>query len=253
LWDSDSLADLLAHKLAPRAAVVRVPAELHKLVVDLIDPKPELRPSPAATRERLALHEPASAVQKQVHAPARVGVDDIATTQRDAPRPRKGRTPVGSRTNRRGTIGLVLVGLIAVGLIALGVVGPRSTPAARSDAAAVAATIDARPSDATAADPWALHDGRDPDQIVLHVISDPPGASIRLGAGERGIAPLDVFAPLADATVPLTATWGKHETTVAVTLDRDQTITIELAKKHVEKSRPPGAPPAAIEDPFDNR
>jgi len=229
LWDSDSLADLLAHKLAPRAAVVRVPPELHGLVVDLIDPKPELRPSPAATRERLAQNEPASAVHKQVHAPpagrAHDDVVDIATTQRDAPPPRSG------RTQRWGTIGLVLVGVIAAGLIALGVVGPRSTPAAHSDAAAVAATTDARPPDAAAPDPWALHDGRDPDQIVLHVVSDPPGASIRLGAGERGIAPLDVFAPLADATVPLTATWGgKIIAVVSVSLDRDQTITIEQPK-----------------------
>src|SRR5262249_6839577 len=51
---SEHLAELLSLKLSPRAAFVHVPTALHAIVMRLVDPSPEARPTAAETRALLA-------------------------------------------------------------------------------------------------------------------------------------------------------------------------------------------------------
>jgi serine/threonine-protein kinase len=238
LWDRDTLAELLVHKMKPHEALDGIPPGMRALVAALLDPKPELRPNAPDTRAHLASLEPASAPRARAATDAGDTLNAAATIVERQRATADDRGPP-TRTRRWGTVGLVLVALTAATLVAIGVFGARSA-SAPADARATVAT----PADA---DPWrtgssrAFAPGEDLDHVTLHVESHPHGALVTVDGVAHGTAPVEVELARADVEVPVTASWGA--VTVRTTVRLDRSHDVHLSKSLVE------APPAGHADP----
>jgi serine/threonine protein kinase len=193
LWESNNLSELLVHKMAPRAAVVHVPAPLHALVVEMIAANPSERPSAAATRERLSMLQQLSGPVRQ---PVPAAFPEIAPTI-EVKRRSRWRTP-----------SLVFAGVVAGGVIVGSFFVP-SDSRAPLDAAGVASDA---PDLSLAHELPAL-----PNLVeaTLVIESEPTGLDVRL-QGDLGFQPTParVTAP-ADGSVYVIARWphGAETTT----------------------------------------
>jgi len=210
LWESDSLSELLVHKLAPRAAVVRVPGPLHALVNQLISPQPSDRPSAAAVRDQLAALALTTSTPR--HAPAWIA--EATTVAATGP---SGESEVelpvrGRRTRRYGTVGIAIAVGIAGALVVVGFVFPRGA----------SAPPDAAARDATgSADPWQTPT----HSVTIDIESDPPGAIVN-ALGRRLDAPAHLLLEQGATPMPIGVAWA-HDVDAAVLLvrpDHDQRL-----------------------------
>ncbi|MEO8550573.1 MAG: serine/threonine-protein kinase [Kofleriaceae bacterium] len=195
LWDSDSLSELLVHKLAPRAAVVRVPGPLHALVNQLISPHPPDRPSAAAVRDRLAVLALTTSTPRHTPADVAEAATVLARGQSGESGESEVELPVrGRRTRRYGTAGIAIVVGVAGALVMVGFVfprGERTHPDAPRDAAAV--TVDG--------DPWRAGD------ISIAISSDPPDAMVTV-LGRHLTAPAQVRFERGTTPLPIVVGWS---------------------------------------------
>jgi serine/threonine-protein kinase len=235
LWGGDSLGQLLAKKLDPQPAIQQVPSGLRAVTRALLDASPERRPTATQAHElliRLARGEVINEV-----AATTVSLRPSAPTVRERP-------VVRPRTRRRWVVAAALGSAAIASVIAVMATREhdRKHPETVGSGAAPKAVAPVAP--AAAPDPWSAGG----NNVTVHVVSFPPGATISDGHDSRGKAPVDLALPSGSDPVWIGASLGDVHGGRFVVPDHNQTLRIVVPRDAWLRGTCPACLPSGISE-----